>query len=116
MVDFHLLGYWSIPPGTYTETGGVHGQATVSGSWQTTDLSGFGIAANSVAQFVMSNEIDANENQMGLRETGSTIPDRRLDLQEAESGGGDLGTMHVRVDASSQIQWAAEYGDGEGFF
>ena len=27
VVDFHLLGYWSTPPGTYTETGGVQGQA-----------------------------------------------------------------------------------------
>ena len=116
VVDFHLLGYWSTPPGTYTETGGVHGQATVSASWQTTDLSGFGIPANSIAQFVMSNERDARENQMGLRETGSTINNRRLDLQEAESGGGDLATMHVKVDASSQIQWAAEYGSTEGFF
>ena len=116
VVDFHLLGYWSTPPGTYTETGGVHGQATVSASWQTIDLSSFGIPADSIAQFVMSNERDGNENQMGLRETGSTIPGRRLDLQEAESGGGDLGTMHVQVDASSQIQWAAEYGATEGYF
>jgi Tfp pilus assembly protein PilX len=116
VVDFHLLGYWSTPPGTYTETGGVHGQATVAGSWLTTDLSSFGIPADSVAQFVMSNERDANENLMGVRATGSTIPDRRLDLQEAESGGGDLGTMHVQVDASSQIQWSAEYGATEGFF
>ena len=116
VVDFHLLGYWNTPPGTYTETGGVHGQATVSASWQATDLSGFGIPANSVAQFVMSNERDANKNQMGLRETGSTIPDRRLDLQEAEAGGSDLGSMHVKVDADSQIQWVAEYGATEGYF
>ncbi|MCP4391164.1 MAG: LamG domain-containing protein, partial [Gammaproteobacteria bacterium] len=116
VVDFHLLGYWSTPPGSYIETGGVHGQATVAGSWLTTDLSSFGVPANSIAQFVMSNERDGQENQMGLRETGSTIPNRRLDLQEAESGGGDLGTMHVRVDASSQIQWSAEYGATEGFF
>jgi len=116
VVDFHLLGYWSTPPGTYTETGNVHGQATLAGSWETTDLSSFGVPADSIAQFVISNERDANENQMGVRATGSTIPNRRLDLQEAESGGGDLGTMHVQVDASAQIQWAAEYGATEGFF
>jgi hypothetical protein len=116
VINFHLLGYWSTPPGTYTETAVVPGQATTAGSWETIDLSGFGVPANSVVQFVMSNEIDAEENQMGLRETGSTIPDRRLDLQEAESGGGDLGTMHVKVDAVSQVQWLAEYGATEGFF
>ncbi|MGI9258462.1 MAG: LamG domain-containing protein, partial [Gammaproteobacteria bacterium] len=116
VVDFHLVGYWSTPPGTYAETGGVHGQATVSASWETTDLSSFGVPANSIAQFVLSNERDANENSMRVRATGSTINTRGLDLHEAESGGGDLGTIHVKVDGSSQIQWAAEFGATDSYF
>jgi hypothetical protein len=116
VVDFHLLGYWSTPPGAYTETGGVNGSVTAPTTWETIDLTSFGVPANAVAQFVLANERDGEENQMGVRETGSTINNRRLDLQEAESGGGDLGTLHVRIDASSQVQWSAEHGATEGYF
>ena len=33
-VDFYLVGYWSTPPGTYVETGGIGGSADVGGTWQ----------------------------------------------------------------------------------
>ena len=115
-VDFHLLGYWSTPPGRYVESGGVSGQTIATNSWESVDLTSLGVPGNSAAQFVMSNQRDANKNLMGLRQTTSTIPDRRLDLQEAESGGDDLGTMHVKVDGSKQVQWNAEQGPTEGFF
>ncbi|MBT8145035.1 MAG: hypothetical protein KJO55_10060, partial [Gammaproteobacteria bacterium] len=115
-IEFVVLGYWSTPPGTYAESGGAHGQVSSPTTWETIDLTSFGVPANSVAQFVMANERDGQENQMGVRETGSTIPTRRHDLQEAEQGGSDLASMHVNVNASAQVQWAAEYGATGGYF
>jgi hypothetical protein len=32
-----------------------------------------------------------------------------------ESGGSDLGTMHVNVDDESRIEWYAEFGDTDNF-
>lgn len=115
-VKFYLSGYWSVAPGIYTETGGVSGQVAAAGTWETTDLSGFGVPANAVAQFLLLNNRSDSENQMGVRATGSTLGNRLLELQEAESGGDDHGGMHVRVDASSQVQWQAEIGAGESLF
>jgi hypothetical protein len=63
----------------------------------------------------MSNEGDTAEQQMGVRETGST-PHRVLDLQEAESGGGDSATLHVNTDGSSQIEWYSESGASDRYF
>jgi hypothetical protein len=52
---------------------------------------------------------------MGVREMGSSL-NRLLDLQEAEAGGSDLATLHVNVDASSQVQWYSESGTTDRFF
>ena len=115
VIDFHLLGYWSTPPGTYTENGGVHGQVSTLLNWETNDLSSFGVPADSVAQFVMTNESTGAEVHIGVRETGSTLQ-RVLDIQEAEGGGSDAASMHVNVDGSSQVQWYSEYGGGTRYF
>ena len=79
------------------------------------DLSAYGVPAGSVAQFVIANDQDSAENQIGVRAVGSAL-NRRLQLQEAEAGGSDLASLHVRVDASAQVQWAAEHGATDGFF
>jgi len=115
VVDFHLLGYWSTPPGTYTETGGVQAQALSASTWELTSLAGFGVPADSVAQFVISNQIDNFSRELGVREVGSGN-NRVVELQEAESGGGDLGTMHVNVDSASSIEWYSASGTSERFF
>ena len=115
VVDFHLLGYWSTPPGTYTESGGVHGQASDGSTWETADLTGFGVPANAVAQFVSSNQIDNFNRALGVREVGSD-KNRVIELQEAEAGGGDLATMHVNVDSASSIEWYSDSGTAERFF
>ena len=44
---------------------------------------------------------------MGVRRVGST-QNRRFDLQEAESGGADLTTMHVVTDGTASIQFYPE--------
>lgn len=115
-VKFFLSGYWSAPPGIYTETGGATGEVSPLRSWETVDLSGFGVPADSIAQFLLLNNRSDSENQMGVRATGSTLDNRLFDLQEAESGGSDHGSMHVRVDAGSQVQWRAEIGASESLF
>ena len=115
-IDFHVVGYWSTPPGTYTEHGGAHGQVSTLMNWETVDLTSFGVPADSVAQFVLANENAGTENAMLVRAVGSTINNRGLDLHEAESGGSDLGTIHANVDTSSRVQWAAEQGATGGRF
>ena len=115
-IDFYLVGYWTTPPGTYTETGGVSGQVSVASTWEQADLSGFGVPPGSIAQFVITNDSDTSENYMGLRQTGSSLVNRMLDLQEAESGGTDTASMQVNVDGSSQVEWYSQSGAFERFF
>jgi hypothetical protein len=114
-VDFQVLGYWSSPPGTYTEIGGSSGQVSTDATWKTTDVSGFGIAAGAVAQFVIVNNSDDSKNKLGLREYESSQV-RVIELQEAESGGSDLGSMHVNVDDETRLEWYAQSGDTDNFF
>ena len=114
-IDFYVLGYWRTPPGVYTEFDGGGGSPTLAASWQVGDLSGFGVPPGAVAQFVPGNENDSTENSMGVRATGST-QDRFINLHEAEAGGSDLVTMHVNVDASSQVEWYSASGASNVFF
>jgi hypothetical protein len=114
-IDFHVLGYWRTPPGVYTEFGGGSGSPTVSANWQVGDLSGFGVPADSIAQFVLGNENDSTEINMGVRATGS-VQDRFINLHEAEAGGADLITMHANVDASSQVEWYSSSGASNASF
>lgn len=114
-IDFYVVGFWSRAPGSYTELGGVSGQVVAAASWQAVDLSSFGIPADSVAQFVITNDSDAGANNMGVRATASAL-NRRLVLHEAESGGSDAATLHVEVDGSSQVEWYSQAGSADRFF
>ena len=114
-IDFYVLGYWSDPPGTFVETGGVSGQVSTLLTWEANDLSTFGVPADSVAQFITSNESGGADVEIGVRQTGSSL-NRLFNLQEAEGGRSDLATMHVNVDASSRVEWYAQYGGGLRFF
>jgi hypothetical protein len=115
VVDFHLLGYWSTPPGTYTEAGGVQGQVTTLLTWETTDLTAFGVPADAVAQFVITNDSTGADVEVGARRVGSS-QQRVLNLQEAEGGGSDALSLHVNVDSSSSVEWYAQYGGGTRLF
>ena len=114
-IDFYVLGYWSSPPGSYTELGGSSGQVSTDAAWKTTEVSGFGIPAEAVVQFVIANDSDNSKNKLGLREYESSRV-RLIELQEAESGGSDLGSMHVNVDDESRLEWYAQSGDTDNFF
>jgi len=114
-VDFYVLGYWSDPPGAYTEIGASAGQVGTDATWKAADVSAFDIPAEAVAQFVISNESDNSKNKLGLREYESSQL-RLIELQEAESGGADLATLHVNVDEESRIEWYAQSGDTDNYF
>jgi hypothetical protein len=114
-IDFYVLGYWSTPPGTYTEFGGTNGRPTAANTWQVRDLSSFGVPADSITQFIITNTQGSSENRMGVRAVGSTQA-RLLDPHESESGGEDLLSMHVKVDSSTQIEWRSTSGVSNDFF
>ncbi len=106
-IDFYLVGYWSKPPGTFTELLAVIGSPTADATWEAKDLSPYGLPADAVAEIVFANEQTSAENNMGVRQTGSSLG-RFLDLQEPEGGGGDFGRMHVAADVSSTIEFYHE--------
>jgi len=106
-ITFYLIGYWSTPPGTYTELSNTLGSPTTDQAWEDRDLSGFGVPADAVAQIAIQNKYSSDENQIGIREKGSSLT-RTITLQEAESGGSDVATLHVKTDENSIIQWYHE--------
>ena len=114
-IDFHLLGYWSVPPGTYTELGSLHSSPTVANTWHQTDPSLWGVPANSVMQFLVSNEVSNSEIELGIRSVGSS-QNRVLEFQEAESGGADTASMHVNIDSNTLFEIYSEAGTTDRYF
>ena len=106
-INFYLVGYWSTPPGTYTELTDTLGSPMVDQTWEDADLSGFGVPGDAVAQIAVANGWDWEENDMGLREKESSLQ-RTIELQEAEEGGYDIATIHVNADENSTIEWYHE--------
>jgi len=100
-VEFTLLGYWNR--GSYVET--LAGfKAGVGAAWRDHALSAYGVAAGQVAEVVIVNTNESNERRVGIRSDGSSL-NRILELHEAEAGGADIESLHVRTDARSTIQW-----------
>ena len=114
-IDYYAVGYWDTPPGTYTETGGVLGQAIAQSVWHPGDLGSLGVPANSIAQMVLSTEMTSFERELGIRQTGSA-EHRAIQLHEAEAGGSDNASMHVNVDSSARIEWYSASGTADRYF
>ncbi len=108
-IEFKPAGMWTTPPGTYTQHDATVdlGRPTANNTWQTVDLAPFGVPPNAVVQITLANRNPSGERRMGVRAVGSSLA-RYVDLHEAEGGGEDLVTMHVKADASSRIQWYHE--------
>ncbi len=102
-VDFYLVGYWTFPPGPYTELASAMGSPTADATWEDSDLSALGVPADAVAEIVLGNLWATEPNELGVRANGSSLA-RRLDLQEAEPSDGDFGRMHVVADGASLIE------------
>ena len=115
-IDFYLAGYWSTSPGTYTETFNGIGSPSSDATWDDVDLSSYGVPADAVVENVISNQQGNRENEMGFRQTDSSLA-RYLDLCQAQGGGGDLGRMHTIADGSSTVSFYMEdISDSHNFF
>ena len=114
-IGFHVVGYWSSAPGTYTEAAGIVGTVNTPGIWRSRDLSSLGVPAEVVAQFVLANESVNENNEMGIRESNSGS-ERIIELEEAETGGADHASMHVVVDADNRIEWYSQAGPNDNAF
>jgi len=100
---FYLMGYWTTPPGTYTEKFVNVGKPANSATWEDKNASSYGVPANAVCEMVFGHGDTGNEDTMGVRKNGSSLS-RLFNLHEPEGGGRDIGRMHVTADASSIIE------------
>ncbi len=114
-IDYAVVGYWSTPPGSFTELGGTSARSTPSAAWGLKNIASLAVPANSVTQFVVTNDTLNAEKTAGVRAVGSSS-NRFVDLQEAEAGGSDLVTMHANVDANTEVEWYSESGTSGVFF
>ena len=88
---FYLLGYFTTPPGDYTEQFILFDAPDPPDwDWQTLDVGASGVPSNTAAQFVVGNLINGDQNKLGLRETSSSL-ERVLDLDESETDGTTTG-------------------------
>jgi hypothetical protein len=113
LMDFMVVGYWSIAPGTFTERLTPLTVPAASGSWESIDLEIIGYPFNSTASICLGNTSYAEANFLGVREAETTCetqeesesrtnPDRRIKVREtnfAGSGtwGADVYTAHVNL-------------------
>jgi len=110
-IEFTLVGYWTTPPGTFNELASDISKPSSAATWEDKDLTSYGISASSICQIVCGNDRYNRENEMGVRENGSSIA-RKLDVHEGEGGGLDLISMHVAADADKKIEWYFERASG----
>ncbi len=106
--SFALLGYWTS--GTYVEAWDTF-TAGADNSWQDLDLCTYGVGPAHAAEIVMTNDHNTGGNHLaGVRTNGSSL-DRRIDLQNPESGGVDCGTMFVKADDTAKATVEVNAGD-----
>lgn len=103
-IDFYLVGYWSEPPGAYTEPYADIGSPTTDGTWEDIDLSSMGVPDDAVVEIASANEEVGQAAVMGVRPNGSTV-DRLPRLNEAEDGGAEFVRMHAQADATATIEF-----------
>lgn len=106
-ISITLVGYWSRPPGSYTELFTDAGSPASDSTWQDLDLTGAGVPDGAVAEFSLANEDELEPNYLGIRANGSSL-ERRLELHESEGLGGDFGRMHVQADDSATVEFYHE--------
>jgi|GEM_PF-1368429 len=106
-VVFHLVGYWSVAPGRYTETFTDIGSPSTDATWEDIDLTASGAPDDSVAEILFANNVTTDENEIGVRSNGSSQA-RLFDLRQKGNGDGDFGRMHVQSDAAAVIEFYHE--------
>src|SRR3989344_4451875 len=108
--SLRLVGYWSDPPGTYTEVFSTIAAPASDLTWTDKDLSSAGVSDSGIAEVVVANGSNAVENEFGVRTNGSSV-ERRLDVMEAEDGGAistdsnrQTGRFSTVVDSSGVLE------------
>lgn len=106
--SFHLMGYFTIPPGDYVEQVISFPKPAVDTIWEELDVGSSGVPNSAVTQFALGQSNGADENSLGVRETSSTL-DRLLPLDESETDGVTPGTnwgsMHAKIDSSGYLEY-----------
>ncbi len=106
-ITFYLVGYWSTPPGKFTEKISNYGDRLASATWEDVLLTGDNVPPFAIAEFVLGNLDDVVQRNLGVRTPGSSLS-RFLNLQESEANpaslGGSYARMHVPVDVASTVQ------------
>lgn len=102
LVDFYVLGYWSVQPYPFRELFATVTSPSVDAVWQDVELRSLYAVENSIVSVMLENTKTNNEDQFGVRGTGSTR-ERLLDLHEAEAGGGDHAALHAASGAACEI-------------
>ncbi len=103
-IDFYVMGYWTSAPGPYVEKFSDVGSPGSNATWTDLNLSGYGVGGGDVAEFLFSNHVTTEENEMGVRTNGSSIS-RLLNLRQEDNTDGDFGRMHVAADNSSIVEF-----------
>lgn len=106
--EFFVAGYWSNPPGTYTEQYiEADADVTVDNEWQLINSSA---PSNSIAQYVIANDRQpAYDKQIiGMRESGSALERKFMISQIA---GWSSFSAHTNVN--SDVEGYAQYGQSD---
>lgn len=96
-----------MPSISFTETFTSLSVTVPTSGWVTIDLAASGVPANAVVSMLITYGGTANSCWVGTRAVGSSL-NRYFRLAEAEAGGVTSISMHVKSDASSDIQVYAE--------
>ena len=108
--QFGLLGYFSDPPGVFTETTVLYAPPSASGAWSAWDIGSSGIPDNSIACLTIGRGLDSIA-VVGTRETSSTI-DRKFNLNWSENNDGrSYISMAIGIDSSG---YAEQYSSVSG--
>ena len=104
--NVYILGYLNVAPGDYTEADVSFPKPSIDSTWETLDVSASGIPNNSVASFLLGQNLTDNQ-LIGVRNTSSS-DDRYVNLQESLSEDGlSWIQMNVNVDSGGNVQHLA---------
>jgi len=113
----YLMGYWSTPPGEYTELFGQLGGPTgFIAAWADDDLGIHGVWKNSAAQILAGNTRTAGLNALATRYKGSTSDDREVDVGQTYGSGINPLSMHCMATSGAFIQTTAGHEDPCEFY
>ena len=117
--SFHLMGYFTTPPGEYVEALVTLPYPASDNVWESLDVGSSGVPSGAVAQFAMGQQNALDETRLGVRATSSTLA-RTLHIDESEADGVtpgvNWGTIHANVDSSGYLEYMSEDVSDNPFF